>query len=235
MEKLSERLLSLAKMVPTGAKVADIGTDHAFLPCYLVKKKIVSHAIGIDVNEGPFQIAKRTVEEQRLSSLIEIRLGNGLLPLRPGEVDVAVLAGMGGSAMRDILVQSPEIVAGLNKLIIQPMIGAEAIRYWLHEQGWVIIEEDLIYEDKRVFQVIGAKKGKGQSLSLMEACYGPLLIRKRHPLLKQIIAKDIMGLQEILMQLAKSQSNEAKKKYSEFQEKMAMVKELYECLLAVKQ
>ncbi len=234
MEKLSERLLSLARMVPAGSKVADIGTDHAFLPCYLVKQKIVSYAVGIDVNEGPFQIARQTVNDQNLSSLIDIRLGNGLLPLKAGEVDVVVIAGMGGSTMREILAQSPEIVRGLRKIIVQPMIGAEAIRFWLHEQGWVIIQEELIYEDKRVFQIIGAERGKEQDLNLMEACYGPLLIKQRHPLLKEIIAKDIKGLQEILDQLAKSNSREVKKKYGEFQEKMKMIKELYQWLLAVK-
>ncbi len=235
MLNLSQRLLALARLVPRGARVADIGTDHAFLPCYLVKEGIASFVIGVDVHEGPYQAACRTVKAYNVAEQVEIRRGNGMTVLQPGEVDVVIIAGMGGSTSRDILEKSPRVVEKLKKMIFQPMNGAEVVRRWLAEHGWVITGEDIIYEDKRFFVVIAVEKGEQTPLTEEEITYGPLLIKQKHPLLEEVLQKDVEAMQEILKQLAKSQNQESKVKAEEFNRKIHMAKGLREWLFAARQ
>lgn len=236
MPKLSQRLLTLAQMVPWGVRVADIGTDHALLPCYLLREKRSPYVIGVEVNAGPYEKACASIEEYNLQGKIEIRLGNGLAVLKPGEVDVVVLAGMGGAVICDILEKSPEVVSSLEKVIVQPMRGAELVRFWLADHGWLCSEEELVYEDKQYYQIIGAKQSETRervsSLSEIEAAYGPLLIKKRHPLLCGLVEKDLEGWQEILHELAKSNKEEARIRLSAYQEKFQKLRELRDWLSA---
>jgi tRNA (adenine22-N1)-methyltransferase len=233
--------MALAQMVPSGAKIADIGTDHAFLPCYLLREKITPFAVGVEVNKGPYQKACATVEEFGLQEKIEIRLGDGLAVIKPREINVVILAGMGGVVIRDILEKSPRVVASLDKLIIQPMKGAELVRYWLINHGWLINEEELIYEDNQYYQIIGAKQNKhGEhgnvvlTLTEFEAIYGPLLLKKRPSLLTGLVEKDIKGWQEILNELAKSDKEEAKLRFIEYRKKLQELKELQKWLSIAK-
>lgn len=231
MIKLSRRLQALADYIPSDSRVADIGTDHAFLPCYLVKEGIAPFAVGIDVKEGPFQSASRTVNAYHLEEQISIRLGDGLMPLRPGEVDVVILAGMGGNTMIDILEGSPQVVEEVNCLVMQPMNGAEHLRSWLGGNDWIIIAEDLLVEDGHYYQIIKATRGREQALADMQLSYGPLLIADRHPLLPKLIEKDIQALQDIIEQLAKSQSAEVECRSEGLVQRVQRMKELKECLL----
>ncbi|MDD2211575.1 MAG: class I SAM-dependent methyltransferase [Clostridia bacterium] len=234
MLKLSQRLLTLARMIPCGTRVADIGTDHALLPCYLIKENISPYVIGVEANKKPYKKACFTVEQYNLQEKIAIRLGNGLAVLKPGEVNTVVLAGMGGPVICDILEKSPQVLASLDKIIVQPMRNAEIVRFWLVEHGWLFSEEELIYEDKQYYQIIGAKQrepGEGVfSLNEAEAAYGPLLIKKRHVLLSGLVEKDLAGWQEILGELAKSKKKETKRRVIAYQEKMQKFRELQEWL-----
>ena len=104
-------------MVPQGAQVADIGTDHALLPCYLIREKIAARVIGVEIKKGPYQRANLNISNYNLSSEIELRLGDGLTVLKPREVDTVILAGMGGSLICRLLEAAPQIVTGLNRLL----------------------------------------------------------------------------------------------------------------------
>ncbi len=238
MPKLSQRLFILAQMVPRGARVADIGTDHALLPCYLVKEKISPYVIGGEVKKGPYEKAYSTVNKYNLLEQIELRLGNGLTVLKPGEVNAVLLAGMGGAVVCNILEQSPQVLFSLDKIIVQPMRNAAHVRLWLVEHGWSFSEEELIYEDKQYYQLFSAtrrgSKEKPLSLSEVEATYGPFLLQKKHPLLFSLVEKDLEGWQEILSELAKSNKAEAKIRLKKYQEKVQKLKELKEWLLVAK-
>lgn len=233
MLKLSKRLKMLSKMVPQGARIADIGTDHAFLPCYLVQTGISPSAIGGDVHLGPYEKALQTVKEYGLEDKIHIRLGNGLTILKPDEVETVIIAGMGGGTIKEIFNQSPEVINSLQQLIIQPMIGSELVRTWLSENGWVIVDEEIISEDKRLYLIINAVKGKAV-LNEAEIYYGPILIKKRHPLLEEILQKDVYSLQEILIQLEKTNSEESIEKRNRLLKRINIIKGLQKCLFPVK-
>ncbi len=233
--KLSKRLDALAQLVPYGLKVVDVGCDHGFLPCILVQKEISPFIIGVDVHKGPYKAACRTVEAYGLTDCVDVRLGDGLLPVKPGEAEVAILAGIGGSTIKDILEQSPLVVEQLKRLILQPMTGEDVVRHWLTSHGWVIVAEEIIAEDGRLYQIIAAEKGQAKKLEDIEVGYGPLLIKKRHELLPELLKKDVAAVQDILAQLAKSESSESQIKHKEFQNKLAKMKELEEWLSAAKQ
>jgi len=234
-------------MVPSGLKIADIGTDHAFLPCYLLREKISPSAIGVEVNRGPYHKACATVNEFELQEKMEIRLGDGLAVIKPGEINVVIIAGMGGAVIRDILEKSPQVVSSLDKLIIQPMRAPELIRKWLVDHGWLLSEEDLIYEDKQYYQIIGAIPSRSENqkstaciqgppviLNKLETLYGPILLKKRHPLLAGLVEKDIAGLQEIINELAKSDNKDAKIRLIKYQGLLKELKGLKEWLSVAK-
>lgn len=234
MIKLSQRLLALARLVPPGLRVADIGTDHALLPCYLVEEGIIPYAVGIDVHRGPYEAAWRSIRSHGLENKLEVRLGDGLKNIEPGEVEVVIIAGMGGSTIVEILEESPHVVRGLRMLILQPMNGSQALRRWLESCGWVICTEELVAEDGFIYEIIAARRGAGKPLSEIEASYGPILIKYRHPLLGEVLEKDLQKMQDILDQLAKSQSEEAKEKACLLRKKIQLIKELKQCLSTVR-
>lgn len=232
---LSQRLLTLARFVTPGSRVADVGTDHALLPCYLVKEGIAPFVVGTDIHKGPYEAAVKAVENQQLSKRIEIRLGDGLKPVKPQEVEEVVLAGIGGSTMEDIFTESPDVVLKLRKLILQPMNGSERIRRWLVLKGWAITAEELLKEDGRIYEFIVAQKGASPELSEIEYMYGPLLIKNKHPLLEEVLEKELKKMQEVLIQLAKSESMEAQFRQREFTLRIKRVKELKRWLSAAQE
>ncbi|MDX9872364.1 MAG: class I SAM-dependent methyltransferase [Clostridia bacterium] len=226
MLRISKRLKTLAGFVPGGCRAADIGTDHAFLPVFLVKEKISPHVIAVDVNEKPLEAARKNVSQYQAEEAVELRLGDGLAALLPHEAEVLIVAGLGGGTIRDILAAAPEVTKTPCRLILQPMTDAEALRLWLSENSWVIIEEELIFEDGRLFEIIVAEQGNPEKLSFAELCFGPRLLAGKHPLLMQLLEKEQTGLQEILVQLAKSNNIETEKKKAFFRKKKAMIEEL---------
>ncbi len=155
---LSQRLLVIANFVPRGSTIADIGTDHAYLPIYLVTEGVCPKGIGVDVHQGPFEAAMRAVQEAGLADKIAVRLGDGLAVVQPGEADVVVIAGMGGGTIRGILEAGPQVVAGLKRLILQPMVDSAHLREWLICNGWPIADEELVEEEGRLYEIIVAEK-----------------------------------------------------------------------------
>jgi tRNA (adenine22-N1)-methyltransferase len=152
--RLGPRLQTIASLVPPGASLGDIGTDHAYLPVYLVQKGIISKAIGVEIHKGPYEAARQTVKIFGLNGIIKIYLGNGLAPLTQGEVDTLTIAGMGGVTILDILGSNLSVLEGVSTLILQPQ-GAEArVRKELLSQGWKMRDECLVEEDSRVYTVI---------------------------------------------------------------------------------
>jgi len=235
MPKISKRLLALARLVPPGSRVADIGTDHGLLPVYLAEEGISPLVIGVDANRGPFDTARRNVQACLTAGKVDLRLGDGLTPLRPGEVDVVIIAGLGGAAIREILSQAPEVAEGLKRLILQPMNASETVRRWLCGHGWLIVEEDLVSENGQLYEIIAAEKGAARSLSEEEACFGPLLIKHKHHLLPKLLAKELASLQEIIDRLANSKTAEANEKRCRLVERENMIKELLVWLSSVKE
>ena len=180
---LSRRLKAVADFVPQDMICADIGSDHGYLPIYLVGERIIPHAIAADIGKGPVESAALNVRKYHLEDKIELRLGNGLEVLLPNEVSCVTICGMGGGLICEILNNSPQITASLQRLVLAPNVGAHLVRHWAGENGWQITAEELIEEDGHFYPIIRLEKGEMAELSAAEEFAGPLLLKNKHELL----------------------------------------------------
>ncbi len=156
MINLDKRLSTVASMVRRGSRVADIGTDHAYLPVYLVQAGICPGGIAADIRSGPLDAARRTVTEAGLTDVIALRLGDGLAPVAADEVDDIVIAGMGGETIVEILSAADWVKDTRLRLVLQPMTRAEELRRWLMTNGFAITEERLVRDGHRLYPVMTA-------------------------------------------------------------------------------
>ena len=155
MRILKNRLKTIESLVPIGARVADIGTDHGHLPISLIKGKIATKVIACDINEKPLANAKENIMKTKTEN-IELRLGDGLAPIKHGEVDCVIIAGMGGEVIAGILDACPFIKDESYTLLLQPMTSANILRKHLCENGFSFISETAVTEGKRIYTVIKA-------------------------------------------------------------------------------
>lgn len=169
--QLSERLQYIASMVDYGARPADIGTDHGYIPVWLIKNRIVSNAIATDVHEGPLQRAEQTAARYQCADQIEFRLCDGLAGIQQEEVDTVIIAGMGGELIAKILSTKPWAHPDRIRYILQPMSTAEKLRTFLAENGYCIHRERIAKEEMRFYPVLDVTAGT-MSLSGAEFAVG---------------------------------------------------------------
>ncbi|MBR0447252.1 MAG: SAM-dependent methyltransferase [Clostridia bacterium] len=157
MITLDKRLSAVAALVRPGSRLADIGTDHAYLPVHLVQAGVCPSAIASDIGAGPLEAARRTVAENGLTSEIALRLGDGLATVTVDEVEDIAIAGMGGETIAAILEAAPWVKDARLRLILQPMTRAEDLRRWLLTNGFSVIEEHLIIDGRHLYPVLAAE------------------------------------------------------------------------------
>lgn len=157
--KLSERLIKITEYINGAVTLADIGTDHGYVPVYCVEGGLCRRAIACDINEGPLNAAKENIDAHNLSECIVTRLSDGLEGLGKGEADVIVIAGMGGFLIRDILIRGADKITDNNRLILQPMVAVAELREYLKESGFEIEDEKLAREDEKFYNILSVKKG----------------------------------------------------------------------------
>lgn len=241
MTKLSKRLHTIAQMVTPGNRLADIGTDHGFLPLYLLEQGRIPSALAMDVNVGPLERAKEHIETSNCQPYIETRLSDGLEKLIPGEVDTVVIAGMGGGLMVRILTAELCKLEGLKELILQPQSEVQEVRKCLADIGFSIADEDMLVEDEKYYVVIKATPSTGCddtpsyscgqgtvdgiAVEVLEALYGPVLLAKKHPVLKAWLEREIGISQEIIDRLSGEDVGEkARVRRQEIEEKQKLQK-----------
>jgi tRNA (adenine22-N1)-methyltransferase len=188
--------------------VADIGSDHAYLPVWLFQNDKISFAVAGENQPGPMEAARRTIRKAAVEESVAARLGDGLQVIVPGEVEVAVIAGMGGAAIRGILERSPAVLASLRRIICQPMTGAAGLRGWLEKSGWRIVSEELVSEDGRLYEVMSAEPGESGPTDEVLLEIGPLLWQQKHPLLPEHLARLKQQYEQRVVAMANSRSDE---------------------------
>ena len=169
--QISRRLKAVAALVSPGLVLADVGCDHGYIPIYLIQKGQIPRAIAMDINQGPLLRAREHIREWGLEAYIETRLSDGLKALEPGEAQCLVIAGMGGPLMERILTQGAPVLKDMKELILQPQSEIGHFRQFLAENGYRIIEEDMVEEEKKYYPMMKAVQGsmnytKKQNISM---------------------------------------------------------------------
>lgn len=179
---LSMRLERVAAHVPNGARLADIGSDHAYLPVALLRRGVIEAAVAGEVASTPFQAAARTVRDNGLEQQITVRLADGLAAIEASDaITVISLCGMGGETIRDILEAGKTHLNGLERLVLQPNGGEQPLRLWLMNNGYRILSEELLHENRFYYEIIVAERAGAMSYTAEELYFGPLQMQARSP------------------------------------------------------
>jgi len=201
--KRDGRLMTVASYVRNGSAVADIGSDHAYLPIMLVKNGIVSRALASDVVDGPVKNARENVNAYGLDGCITVKKADGLDGIEDFAPDDIIIAGMGGELTAAIIERSEYVKNERIRLILQPMTRAEMLRGFLAESGFDITDETLCEEDGRVYQVICCHyDGQKHTYTAAELYCGKHILKKRQPFLKRHIEKTASKLRDRINGLA---------------------------------
>ncbi len=175
---LSHRLQTIASLVENHSIVADIGTDHGLLPIYLRQIERASKAYAIDNKKGPLSVAVANINMSGVSNIHAIQ-SDGLENL-PSDCDTIILAGLGGTTIKKILMTHMDKLEFIRCIIIQANVGIEKLRYWMSQNGYKIVAEQFVEENNLIYDIVKFEKGS-QQLTPREILFGPLfLVSKNH-------------------------------------------------------
>ena len=211
---LSNRMQALTDMVTPGTVITDVGCDHGFVSIYLVQKGISPRVIAMDVRSGPLEHAREHIREYGLEDRIETRLSDGLHSLKTGEAAGMICAGMGGPLMEKILTEGREQAQGFAELILQPQSEIAQVRAYLRTHGVRILEEEMILEDGKYYPMMKvvqetASDQREETVQVqVEDAFGPVLLQKKHPVLKEWLQRELKTVDTVCRQLAAQPENE---------------------------
>jgi len=212
---MTERLLAVSGQVEKDSLIVDIGTDHAYVPLYLVINNIAKKAIAMDINEGPLLRAQRNIEKFKLQEKIETRLSSGLKNLNDGEADTVIIAGMGGILINQIINDDKDRLKSVKNFILQPMTAVDETRRYLEKNGFLIKNEVLAKEDEKIYTIILAVRGEMKIESEINYHIGKKLIENKDKHLKELLLGKIYEYEKAIlsMQNAKDVVIDEKLKY----------------------
>ncbi len=208
MIKLTPRLQAIADRIPPGIRTVDVGTDHGYLPAWLVGQGICPGAWATDIQKGPLENARETVTREGLETQIELRLGPGLVPMRGGTPQGIIIAGMGGILIAEILEADLKLAKQAEILILQPMSGFKELRRWLVTHGFRITDECLAQEGRRLYEIICARSGDSQEPDSFNDLVGYCLPVSGDPLFPQFVRNQIRRFEKIIVEAGSASGTE---------------------------
>ncbi|MGM0897098.1 MAG: tRNA (adenine(22)-N(1))-methyltransferase [Bacillota bacterium] len=229
-QQLSERLMKVAEYVQQGAVVADIGSDHAYLPCHLLHIGTASRAIAGEIVKGPYESAKKQVREEGLEDKITVRLAPGLEAIESADAVTAVtIAGMGGSLIASILEEGKDRLMGVERLILQPNVHAKAIRQWAVQNGWKTVAEDIVKEKDKIYEILVLEPSHEEvTLDAKQLLFGPILLKKQNEIFKEKWQREAAQWKAIAERLDSAQETEdIRTKKGQLLEKIALMEEVF--------
>lgn len=223
---LSKRLATVASYVPAGARLADIGSDHAYLPAALALQGKISYAVAGEVARGPYENVVSELKSHNLTAVIHPRLADGLAALRSTDrIDTVVIAGMGGSLITEILERGTAQLAGVHRLVLQPNVGEFRLRKWLMTNRYQIMAEQILAEDDHIYEIIVAEPSAVPfRYSNYELMFGPRLLEKEGPVFVAKWRGYARRQQGIIQQMEQAQKVPVHR-LGEMKQKLAMVAE----------
>lgn len=228
--ELSIRLKAVADCVLPGLRPADIGTDHGFLPIWLVQNGRCPHMIACDVRTGPLSRAQEHIQLAGLSGRIETRLSDGFEGLQPGEVDGAILAGMGGMLMADILQAESQrernLLQEVKQLILQPQSDLAAVRRMVHKLSFRIERETMVIDRDKYYWIFDCRPGRQRFEKAWQYQYGQSLAERKDPVFQSYLREQEARSRRLLAALEKESSESAYKRREELLQTLREIQEV---------
>lgn len=235
MIKLSERLLTIANYISDEEDIADIGTDHGYLPLYLIEQNKKRKVIFTDVNDGPLKKAENIIQREHPElpiSTLDIRKGDGLKPISANEVDTITIAGMGGILIKDILAADVGKTKSFNKLILQPRTASDKLRRWLVENKIHIVDEVLAYEKGRICEILiiepQVEASNDEFIDDLDYEFSPILIRKRTHIVSECMNRYLRTEEEIKRNIETGGNEDSIKKLTKIEKRIEYLKKIIE-------
>ncbi len=239
--QLSKRLRMLSELVTKGNRLADVGTDHGYVPIYLLEKGYIPSAIAMDINQGPLDRAREHIRQYGFETYIETRRSDGLSELKAGEADTVLIAGMGGALMLRILREGRAALGGVQELILQPQSELYQMRKFLGEQGYEIAREYMVYEDGKYYPVMKIFMGQDRAqkngvyadggYTEAELYFGRTGLQQNRDVLKAYLEKSLSVQQQILDSLSGALGEQGEKRRREVRQMIGCLRECRENLL----
>lgn len=222
---ISYRLKEVARMVTKGNRLADIGTDHGYVPIYLKKNDIIPSAIAMDINKGPLEKAAENIKQENVAQ-VTTRLSDGLKELKAGEADTVLIAGMGGELIVRILKDGEDILKTVKELILSPHSEWELVRKYLQDNGYAIVEEKMIKDQGKYYLLLKAEKGIEEKYTDCELKYGRHLINNKDEVLKEFLNNEHQKYKGILKNIGET----AHIRKKELEEKVNQISDILSCM-----
>jgi len=222
---LSGRMEALVSMITPGNTLVDIGCDHAYISIAAVARNISPRVLAMDVRKGPLDIADRNIKDYGLEGRIETRLSDGFNKFIEGEAQTAVIAGMGGMLIKDIIMADIDKVRSLDELILSPQSNIPEFRIFLSSNGFRIEDEIMVYDEDKYYIVMKVRNGE-QHLSKEESIFGPILITKKDLIFDSYLENELKKNKDILCKLKQLSSDNGSQRVKEVSQMIVMLEEL---------
>lgn len=222
--ELSKRLYAVSALVSEGMTVADVGTDHGYIPIYLVESGKIPRAIAMDINRGPLERAETHIRMHHLEEQIRTRLSDGVKGLHSGECDCVIAAGMGGGLVIRIMEDGEAVFKNLKEFILQPQSEIAKVRQYLCEHQYRIVKEDMVLEDGKFYPMMKIVNQETEVYNRAELQYGKLLLRERHPVLKLFLEKERRTKEQIFEKLNQEEGEQILQRKKELADEIMQIK-----------
>lgn len=222
--QLSKRLEAVVRLAGTCQCIADIGTDHGYIPIYMVEQHLAERAIAMDVNKGPLERAQKNIQAYRMEDKIVTRLSDGAAALKSGEADGVIIAGMGGLLTIRILESGEEILKTVQTLVLQPQSELEQVRKFLAEHGYRITAENMVLDEGKYYPMMRVEHGTQEKWEEQEYAFGKYLIAAGNPVLQEFLEKEEKLCGEILSSLEGKSGEHVERRRAEVQEKKEKIR-----------
>lgn len=237
--ELSKRLQAVADLLCAGNLIegecvlADVGTDHGYIPIYLVQQGKCKKAYAMDVNIGPLARAKAHIADYQLQDRIETRLSDGVSGLRVGECDAVIVAGMGGALTVKIMTEGEDVFRSLKTFVLQPQSELLKVRRFLLENGYRIVAEDMVLEDGKFYPMMRVTVGEDGMYRPVEYLYGRHLLKDKNLVLKQFLERELRIKTEIWERLMAAEGEQIATRRQELEAELLEIKEALLCFAEI--
>lgn len=222
--QLSKRLSAVSDMVTSKSRLADVGTDHGYIPIYLVKSGRVPQAIALDINQGPLKRAEENIELHQLSTYIETRLSDGVAALNTDEADCVVIAGMGGGLVIKILSEGSEVLKSVRELVLSPQSELSLVRHYLEENRYCLTEENMVLDEGKYYTIMKVVHGCMSYDREIDYKYGRILIEHKNECLLSFLDKEQRTYEKVLVGLSEYKKDQTMQRKKEIEQELLCIK-----------